>query len=146
MDLSIEIPRKAVRILGSISLQECLKTFFTLEKMIDSGYKCESCKKAVNIEKDISIYQFPRILTIHLKRFYHSSMRREKISSAVQIPENLSMGSFAPNSKHESVKQANYKLYGVSHHSGSLYGGHYICEVQNVTTGRWYRCNDSHVN
>jgi len=56
------------------------------------------------------------------------------------------MGAFAPNSKHESVKQANYKLFGVSHHSGSLFGGHYICEVQNVTTGKWYRCNDSHVN
>lgn len=26
-------------------------------------------------------------------------------------------------------KAASYKLYGMSHHSGTLYGGHYIGEV-----------------
>jgi ubiquitin C-terminal hydrolase len=56
------------------------------------------------------------------------------------------MKQFAQNSKHATVGNAKYKLFGVSHHSGSLYGGHYICEVQNVSTGKWYRCNDSHVN
>lgn len=83
LDLSIEIPRKAIRFLGSISLNDCLKTFFSSERMIDCGYKCEGCKKKVSIEKDMSIYRFPKILVIHLKRFYHSAMRREKISSTV---------------------------------------------------------------
>ena len=47
-----------------------------------------------------------------------------------------------PTKKHAS----NYKLYGISHHSGSLYGGHYIAEVQNVDNGNWYNCNDSFVS
>jgi ubiquitin C-terminal hydrolase len=32
----------------------------------------------------------------------------------------------------------------MSHHSGTLYGGHYIGEVLN-DDGKWYRCNDSWV-
>lgn len=57
---------------------------------------------------------------------------------------------------HESKNNANYSLYGISHHSGSLYGGHYIAYIlkdNNLPTfsealnddGKWYRCNDSHV-
>lgn len=86
MDLSIEIPRKAVKFTGSMSISDCLKHYFTTEKMIDCGYKCAGCKKEVSIEKGMSIYRFPKILCIHLKRFYHSIMRKEKISSTVSIP------------------------------------------------------------
>ena len=31
-----------------------------------------------------------------------------------------------PFLEHESKKRAKYQLYGISHHSGTLYGGHYI--------------------
>jgi ubiquitin C-terminal hydrolase len=88
MDLSIEIPRKAVKFTGSMSINDCLKTFFSTERMIDCGYKCGGCKKEVSIEKGMSVYRFPKILVIHLKRFYHSMMRKEKISSTVQLAEN----------------------------------------------------------
>lgn len=37
----------------------------------------------------------------------------------------------------------NYKLYGISHHSGTLHGGHYIGDVMNIDDGSWYNCNDS---
>jgi ubiquitin carboxyl-terminal hydrolase 4/11/15 len=40
MDLSIEIPRKAVRITGAVSLSDCLDKFVETERMIDCGYKC----------------------------------------------------------------------------------------------------------
>lgn len=40
MDLSIEIPRKAVRMTGNVSLSDCLDKFIAKEKMIDCGYKC----------------------------------------------------------------------------------------------------------
>ncbi len=59
--------------------------------MIDCGYKCEACKKSVNVEKDLTIYRFPKILVIHLKRFYHSAMRKEKLNSNVKFPEQLDM-------------------------------------------------------
>lgn len=98
MDLSVEIPRKAIRFLGSISLSDCLEKFVESEKMIDCGYKCEGCKRTVNVEKDLTLYRFPKILVIHLKRFYHSAMRREKISTSVDFPTTLDMRKFAPHS------------------------------------------------
>jgi len=44
MDLSIEIPRKAVRITGSVTLADCLDKFIETERMMNCGYKCQSCK------------------------------------------------------------------------------------------------------
>ena len=98
MDLSIEIPRKAVRYLGSIKLEECLEKFIEPERMVSTGFKCSSCKRKVDIEKDLTIYTFPKLLTIHLKRFYHSAMRREKLNTTVSFPETLDMSAFAPHS------------------------------------------------
>jgi len=146
MDLSVEIPRKAIRFLGSIKVTDCLDKFIESEKMINCGYKCEGCKKPVNVEKDLTIYRFPRILVIHLKRFYHSTMRREKLNTTVSFPEVLDVKKYAPHSSHSSKNNAVYKLFGISHHSGSLYGGHYICEVYNFSNKSWYNCNDSHVS
>lgn len=98
MDLSVEIPRKAVRITGNVKLSDCLDKFIEKETMMNSGYKCEGCRKQVSVEKDLTIYRFPRILTIHLKRFYHSAMRREKLNTTVQFPEQLDMRRYAPHS------------------------------------------------
>jgi len=146
MDLSVEIPRKAVRYLGCIKIQECLDKFIEPERMIDCGYKCEGCKRPVSVEKDLTLYRLPKILVIHLKRFYHSTMRREKLNTTIDFPETLDMRPYAPHSTHSSKDKALYQLYGISHHSGSLYGGHYICEVYNFSDKRWYNCNDSHVS
>ena len=87
-----------MKILGSISLNDCLDKFNEVETMRGTGFKCEGCKKKVDIEKSLTIYRFPRILTIHLKRFYHSAMRREKISTTVKFPEVLDVSKYAPHS------------------------------------------------
>lgn len=94
----MEIPRRAVKILGNINLSDCLDKFGESETMRGTGFKCEGCKKKVDIEKSLTIYRFPRILTIHLKRFYHSAMRREKISTTVKFPEVLDVSKYAPHS------------------------------------------------
>lgn len=67
--------------------------------MIDCGYKCEGCKKPVDVEKSLSIFRFPKILVIHLKRFYHSYMRREKLNTTIKFPTTgLDLRKYAPNS------------------------------------------------
>lgn len=101
MDLSVQIPRKAVRYTGYIDVDECLKTFTAPERMENCGYKCSKCKGIDNMEKDITIFKYPKILVIHLKRFYNSSMRREKLSTTIKIPSNLDMTPYGPytNSK-----------------------------------------------
>jgi ubiquitin C-terminal hydrolase len=40
------------------------------------GYRCEKCKVEDKMEKDFSIFRFPKILVIHLKRF----TKREKLT------------------------------------------------------------------
>lgn len=98
------------------------------------------------MEKDITIFRYPKILVIHLKRFYNSSMRREKLSTTIKIPPILDMRPYGPLSNHpSSVGAGSYKLYGISHHSGTLYGGHYIGDVMNLDDGTWFSCNDSRV-
>ena len=86
MDLSVEIPRGAVRFTGNVKLNDCLDKFIETQKMVNCGYKCEGCKKTVDVEKSLSIFRFPKILCIHLKRFYHSAMRKEKLNTTVQFP------------------------------------------------------------
>ena len=98
MDLSISIPRKGVRITGYVDLSDCLKGFMQPEKMDECGYKCAKCKKVDNFNKEMTIYRFPKIMVIHLKRFYNSYMRREKLNTTVQIPLTIDLSSFAPNS------------------------------------------------
>jgi len=86
MDLSVSIPRKSVRITGYIDVEECLKNFISPEKMEECGFKCKRCKKVDNFSKELTIFRFPKILVIHLKRFYNSYMRREKLNTTVKIP------------------------------------------------------------
>ena len=46
----------------------------------------------------MTIYRFPKVLVIHLKRFYNSYMRREKLNTTVQIPKSIDMSAYAPYS------------------------------------------------
>jgi ubiquitin C-terminal hydrolase len=110
MDLSISIPRKAVRITGYENLEECLKSFISPERMEECGYKCSKCKKVDNFSKELTIYRFPRILVIHLKRFYNSAMRREKLNTTVNIPTTLDMSPFAPHSSNNLTLIFNFLL------------------------------------
>lgn len=86
MDLSISIPS------SSSSVEKCLQNFIKAEKMEKCGYKCSNCKAVDKMEKNITIFRFPKILVIHLKRF----SRREKISTSISIPQTLNMQPYAP--------------------------------------------------
>ena len=95
MDISVSIPRKAYRYSGvGLSIQECLSSFTSPEKLESCGFKCEKCKGVDCMTKEISVFRFPKILCIHLKRFYNSTMRREKLSTAIEIPPVLDMREF----------------------------------------------------
>jgi len=72
---------------GYTSVESLMKNFVKGEVMDRNGYRCSGCKKESRFTKDMSIYRFPKILVLHLKRFYNSYSRREKISSIIKIPE-----------------------------------------------------------
>jgi ubiquitin C-terminal hydrolase len=72
-------------------------------------------------------------------------MRREKLNATVDIQVIHDFSQLSPYSKNENTV---YELYGISHHSGSLYGGHYTSEVMYKDRHgkkQWYECNDSNV-
>ena len=96
--LPVSFPRSGQRITGYISVEKCLESFIKEESMEACGYKCSKCKKVDNLKKDMTIYRFPKILVINLKRFYNSSMRREKINTTIEIPQVLDMSPFGPYS------------------------------------------------
>ena len=98
MDLSVHIPRKAIKMTGIISLKECLDSFITPEKMEACGYKCSNCHTIDAFEKELTVYRFPKILVVHIKRFYNSAMRREKLNTTVEIPLIHDFSNLAPNS------------------------------------------------
>ena len=97
MDLSVEIPSNSYR--SAVSINACLQNFITPEKLLKTGFKCGKCKKKVDIQKDLTIYRFPRILVIHLKRFTGSAMRHSKLNTAIEFPEQLDMTPFSPHSR-----------------------------------------------
>lgn len=144
MDLSLSLPKEKSRSLysltSSVSLKQCLEDFTSEEKFdADCGYKCENCKKGSNITKRLSIYRFPPLLVIHLKRFHYSSWRRDKLNTNVKFPiEGLDLAKFTDNKKLDD-SESTYNLYGISHHSGYMSGGHYVADICNVTgNGKWY--------
>lgn len=99
MDLSLSIPNKMS---NGLDLKDCLRNFTASEKMEKCGYKCSKCKAVDKMEKDITVYRFPKILVIHLKRF----SRREKLTTSVNVPKILDLAPYGPYSQHSSKASA----------------------------------------
>ena len=112
----------------------------TLDK--SNLWYCSTCKLHVQATKKLEIYQVPKILIIHLKRFKTTGFFREKINIPVDFPaENLDISEFVIEETH-----GLYDLYAVSNHFGTLSGGHYTATVRAGTNGKWFECNDSNVS
>ena len=76
--------------------------------------------------------------------FRESSM---KISDLVNFPlEGLDMSPFVISKEGLTADDCKYDLYGVSHHSGSLSGGHYTASCRSEVDGKWAYFNDSRVS
>ena len=67
MDLSVSIPKS--RGFGSCSVDDLMKGFVKPEQMEKCGYKCSKCKGIDTVEKQMTIFRFPKVLVLHLKRF-----------------------------------------------------------------------------
>ncbi|PPD78100.1 hypothetical protein GOBAR_DD24986 [Gossypium barbadense] len=136
LDLSLEIVK-------ADSLHKALKNF-TAAELLDGGerqYQCQRCKQKVKAIKQLTVYNAPHVLTIHLKRFRAYDFG-QKIDRKVEFGPTLDMKPFVSGSNEGDLK---YTLYGVLVHCGwSTHSGHYYCFVR-TSSGMWYSLDDNRV-
>ena len=136
---------------GVVPLSVCLEKFVQPDRLYDSGFTCKKCKKQVDIEKKLSIYRFPKVLVIHLKRWAVKNNKNVRVDDMVSFPTMLDMTRFGPLSEHESKAKADqYQLYATINHYGSINKGHYYSEVKNLRAKKesknlWYYCDDKDI-
>lgn len=142
----LSVPVNKIYSSGEVTMTDCLHSF-TKEETLDYDEKpfCDRCKTRRRMTKKLSIYKFPPVLVLHLKRFSEGSRFRQKLSHLVKFPlSGLDLTPFA--SKHyEDETPPVYDLYAVSNHIGSCYGGHYTAYCCNPVTQQWNSFNDSSV-
>ncbi|KAF9117193.1 hypothetical protein BGX27_000042 [Mortierella sp. AM989] len=135
LDVSLDIR-------GAESVQKAFRDFTKPEILSKSNqYKCDRCKTLVDARKQMTIYDAPKILCVHLKRFTFTG---QKINRHVAFETRLELNSvMSINKKHPEL---SYSLYAVLVHAGgSCHSGHYYCYVKS-SNGIWYSMNDSHVS
>mmetsp|Transcript_47282 Transcript_47282/g.34569 ORF Transcript_47282/g.34569 Transcript_47282/m.34569 type:complete len:184 (+) Transcript_47282:823-1374(+) len=146
LSLSLRLGREDFA-LEDVTLDDCLKDFVKAEKMEQSGYRCEGCKRESTMRKSLSLYKLPQVLVLHLKRFASHSVRREKLKTRVKIEDVIDVRDCAPLLPPNTLAmtRTRYKLFGIVHHYGSLSGGHYISEILSLEDNKWYECDDTSV-
>ncbi|KAL4265009.1 Ubiquitin carboxyl-terminal hydrolase [Pleurotus pulmonarius] len=133
LDLSLDIHNTS-------SLKDALRKFGAIDHLKGADkYKCEKCKKPVNAQKQFTIDEAPRVLTVHLKRF---SPLGRKIGNHVAYDERVSLQQVMSEGKYGP----SYSLYGViCHAGGGPNSGHYYAFVKSKE-GRWFEMNDESVS
>jgi len=120
---------------------DCFDMFTTPEKLEgENAWFNEKTGKKENVKKQISFWNFPKILIITFKRFTPDGTN--KLNYLIDFPlHNLDLSKYV---KGYNASQYQYDLYGVCNHIGGVTGGHYTSFVKN-SQNKWYHYNDDNV-
>ena len=157
-DLSLEVK-------GFNNLNDSLKYLIKEEKI--EKFKCDNCKKEVNIRKTMTLSKLPNTLFFHLKRFTYKN-ENVKIFTEFNFPHEINLKKFCTETYQEETDEIYEKiddyykfvLKGVVQHSGSAKGGHYISFIDvnrdgkgntlninnDLKNKKWIQFNDSIVS
>jgi ubiquitin carboxyl-terminal hydrolase 4/11/15 len=133
----------------SLTLYDCLEAFSLEEKLEqDNAWYCNKCKKHQLAMKKLEIFKAPYILIVQIKRFKMktnyaalSSLVNRKNDCLIAFPlDNLDLVNFVVGPE---KSKAQYDLFAVSQHYGSLSGGHYTALCRN--SGGWFKFDDESV-
>jgi len=106
----------------------------------DNAWLNEKTGKKEDIRKQISFWNFPKIMVIVLKRF--SPDGQHKLNQLVDFPlEGLDLSRYVRGYNPSSYV---YDLFGICNHSGGPLGGHYTAFVKN-SQNNWHHYNDRNV-
>ena len=138
LDISLEIKGPSIR--------TAFKHFTDPEVLDgDNKYQCDNCKKKRRAIKQLTVFEPPNILCIHLKRFESSGggmFSGGKINKHVKFERTLDLSEFM---SYNTSPRVSYSLFAVLVHYGySSHGGHYVafCKAPN---DEWYLMDDSRV-
>ena len=140
LDLAIPKPPNPAEI---VSLENCLTHF---NRPFSSGVTgpCSNpnCKKVGTKSWKAYLENPPDALLLVLERF--DDPHGEKLNTPVKIQQVIH------SLKHTQVllpeePEVAYELRGLTLHSGSRFGGHYIAVVRAPTGNGWLMCNDAKV-
>lgn len=128
------------------NLVDCLENYFKrteLELDENNKWKCEKCGFKGSPIKQNLIWNAPKYITFHLKRFKN---KREKNNSLVDFPlDSLNLTKYVSFGTIErdgfTSQNIFYNCIAVANHTGGLNGGHYYSCVRR--NDKWYEINDA---
>jgi len=120
------------------TLDECFQMFITPEILDgDNAWLNEKTGQKEGVKKQLSFWNFPKILIITLNRF--SPDGRYKLNSNISFPlTDMDLSKYVRGYRSNMYV---YDLFGVCNHMGGVAGGHYTAFVKNYE-GAWYHYND----
>lgn len=127
------------------TLEDCLNEFFK-EELLDghNQYTCKDCNKKTDTKKQMTIWEPPKYIIIHFKRFetkYYPVLQINKINTLIKFPiTGLVLDNYF-NKLHPKYNYI-YDLVGISNHMGGCSGGHYTSYCKNSISNKWYIFND----
>lgn len=124
-----------------LTIYDCFRLFTKPEVLTgDNAWWNESTQQKEEISKNITFWNFPKVLVITLKRF--SPDGRYKNNERIDFPvDTLDLSPFVSGYKPKSYV---YELYGICNHIGSVHGGHYTAFARRGD--KWIHFNDTSVS
>jgi ubiquitin carboxyl-terminal hydrolase 8 len=149
--MGLSIPIDIHNMNKSYSIYECLDNMVHEEQLdSDNMYDCDMCGLKNQGYSKIQLWQTPKILVLHLKRFMVNKfgIPTRKLNNNIIYPiTNLDLSKyFDPSSPFK--ENSKYDLYAVNIHHAfgggqSINFGHYTALVKNTINHNWYHYNDS---
>ncbi|KAL3110651.1 hypothetical protein niasHT_017529 [Heterodera trifolii] len=136
--LSVELPTNT----DCLTLKNCLEAHFSSASLEDK-WDCPKCKSKQPATRSTKIWEVPKVLIVHLKRFSLNDGRYVK--NDVEVTFDVAELDLAPFLHEKSPHHnAAFSLYGITHHSGRLNSGHYTSSVINLisTDREWLNFDD----
>jgi len=124
------------------NIYNCFDEYIKSEKLEgDNAWYNEKTKKKEDVVKQLSFWNFPKILVIVLKRFTPDGLH--KIGTNIDFPiKDLDLSRYV---KGYNPKSYVYDLYGVSNHFGGISGGHYTACINNADN-KWVHFDDENMS
>lgn len=127
------------------TIYDCFDQYISPELLEnENAWYNEKTQQNENVFKQMSFWNFPKVIIITFKRFYSIQMNNEiklcKKMEFIDFPLNdLNLSKYI---KGYNASKYKYDLYGICNHTGNVMGGHYTAFVK-TKENEWYHCNDA---